>query len=171
MYRLLSDQAVCFILIPHEIYTMKYLNLCCLNKYAIWKLPKYFYTWFFVLWLLQESCRFRDNATQVIMSLGKCIMGFSDAEQFQTAWAEFVRSHCPYLDDKQMSKKRHFQVSHLKRAELKLCDIMKRSFLYGSVSVAFLDMSFYSWLWKDEIGMTETENKLKQGSTLPIPMS
>ncbi|KAK3803170.1 hypothetical protein RRG08_067346 [Elysia crispata] len=59
--------------------------------------------------LTNESCRFRDNATQVIMNLGKCILGFSDAEQFQTAWAGFVRSHCPYLDDKQMSKKRHFQ--------------------------------------------------------------
>ncbi|GFS08049.1 androglobin-like [Elysia marginata] len=59
--------------------------------------------------LTNESCRFRDNATQVITCLGKCILGFSDTEQFQSAWAEFVRSHCPYLDDKQMSKKRHFQ--------------------------------------------------------------
>ncbi|XP_025099309.1 androglobin-like isoform X4 [Pomacea canaliculata] len=61
-------------------------------------------------YLTNESCRFRDNALQVIMSLGKCIKCFGDAEQFSQAWKELVSSHCPYLKDKLLSKQHHFQV-------------------------------------------------------------
>nr|KAG5705054.1 hypothetical protein BaRGS_018784 [Batillaria attramentaria] len=57
-----------------------------------------------------ESCRFRDSAAQVIISLGKCISAFSDAEQFDRMWLEFVKIHCPYLKNKMMSKRHHFQV-------------------------------------------------------------
>ncbi|XP_035827266.1 androglobin [Aplysia californica] len=60
--------------------------------------------------LTNESCRFRDNAVQVIMNLGKCILAFKDPTMLTSAWAELVASHCPYLEDKQMSKTHHFQV-------------------------------------------------------------
>ncbi|XP_067675678.1 androglobin-like isoform X1 [Haliotis asinina] len=72
--------------------------------------------------LTNESCRFRDNAVQVITNLGKCINNLGDTEMFRQAWEELVSSHCPYRNDKLMSKTRHFQVyneslySMLKRA-------------------------------------------------------
>ena len=60
--------------------------------------------------MFQESCRFRDNALQVINSLGKCIAGFTDAEQFAQAWEQLVAYHCPYIHNKLISKQKHFQV-------------------------------------------------------------
>ena len=60
--------------------------------------------------MFQESCRFRDNALQVINSLGKCIAGFTDAEQFAQAWEQLVANHCPYIHNKLISKQKHFQV-------------------------------------------------------------
>lgn len=58
----------------------------------------------------QESCRFRDNAVQVITNLGKCINNLGDTEMFRQAWEDLVQSHCPYRNDKLMSKTHHFQV-------------------------------------------------------------
>ncbi|XP_046325515.2 androglobin-like isoform X6 [Haliotis rufescens] len=72
--------------------------------------------------LTNESCRFRDNAVQVITNLGKCINNLGDTEMFRQAWEDLVQSHCPYRNDKLMSKTHHFQVfneslySMLKRA-------------------------------------------------------
>ncbi|KAL3881172.1 hypothetical protein ACJMK2_027629 [Sinanodonta woodiana] len=60
--------------------------------------------------LTKESCRFVDNATQVMNSIGKCINSFHEAEAFKQAWDELVSCHCPYLHDKLMSKQHHFQV-------------------------------------------------------------
>ena len=60
--------------------------------------------------MFQESCRFRDNALQVINSLGKCIAGFTDAEQFAQAWEQLVANHCPYIRNKLISNQKHFQV-------------------------------------------------------------
>ncbi|KAJ8315589.1 hypothetical protein KUTeg_007739 [Tegillarca granosa] len=60
--------------------------------------------------LTKESCRFVDNATQVMNSIGKCINAFNDTEGFKQAWDELVSYHCPYRNDKLMSKQHHFQV-------------------------------------------------------------
>ena len=60
--------------------------------------------------MFQESCRFKDNAYQVVNSIGKCIQGFTDQEQFLDAWKQLVACHCPYIDNKQMSKQKHFEV-------------------------------------------------------------
>ncbi|KAK6170744.1 hypothetical protein SNE40_019059 [Patella caerulea] len=60
--------------------------------------------------LTNESCRFRSNASQVINSLGKCIQTFNNQQQFNTAWNKFVKSHCPYIDEKHTSKHHHFEV-------------------------------------------------------------
>ncbi|XP_076467316.1 androglobin-like isoform X4 [Babylonia areolata] len=60
--------------------------------------------------LTNESCRFRDNALQVIGSLGKCITGFTDQELLSQAWQQLVAFHCPYLHNKQQSKQKHFQI-------------------------------------------------------------
>lgn len=60
--------------------------------------------------LTHESCRFRDNALQVINNLGKCINVFSDAEQFDQAWQQLVTIHCPYQKNKLLSKRNHFQL-------------------------------------------------------------
>ncbi|KAL8581512.1 hypothetical protein ACOMHN_042905 [Nucella lapillus] len=60
--------------------------------------------------LTNESCRFRDNALQVISSLGKCVSGFTDQEQLLQAWRQLLAFHCPYLHNKLMSKQKHFQV-------------------------------------------------------------
>ncbi|CAE1312319.1 unnamed protein product [Acanthosepion pharaonis] len=58
----------------------------------------------------KESCRFVDNATQVILSLGKCIKYFSNKEEFQREWEKLKPLHCPYLNDKSISKVHHFEV-------------------------------------------------------------
>lgn len=63
--------------------------------------------------LIQESCRFVDNALQVINSIGKCINSFTDTEAFKRSWDELVSHHCPYRHDKLMSKQHHFEVSCL----------------------------------------------------------
>ena len=60
--------------------------------------------------LRKESCRFVDNATQVINCIGKCINGFSDPEGFKQGWEELINCHCPYRHDKTMSKQYHFQI-------------------------------------------------------------
>ncbi|XP_071138082.1 androglobin-like isoform X44 [Mytilus edulis] len=60
--------------------------------------------------LRKESCRFVDNATQVINCIGKCINSFSDPEGFKQNWEELVTCHCPYRYDKTMSKQHHFQI-------------------------------------------------------------
>ena len=59
----------------------------------------------------QESCRFVDNASQVITGIGKCINHFGDMEEFKKSWNDLTTAHCPYQFDKQMSKQHHFQVS------------------------------------------------------------
>ncbi|KAL5010667.1 hypothetical protein ScPMuIL_012972 [Solemya velum] len=60
--------------------------------------------------LTKESCRFVENASQVINSIGRCITSFSDAELFRQMWEELVHYHCPYMRDKTASKQHHFQV-------------------------------------------------------------
>nr|XP_022294382.1 androglobin-like isoform X12 [Crassostrea virginica] len=60
--------------------------------------------------LTKESCRFVDNALQVINSIGKCINSFTDTEAFKKNWDELVGYHCPYRNDKLMSKQHHFEV-------------------------------------------------------------
>ncbi|KAK7107723.1 hypothetical protein V1264_015593 [Littorina saxatilis] len=60
--------------------------------------------------LTHESCRFRDNALQVVHSLGKCIAGFTDAEQFAQACQQLVAYHCPYVNNKLLSKQKHFKL-------------------------------------------------------------
>ncbi|XP_078322764.1 androglobin-like isoform X9 [Crassostrea virginica] len=60
--------------------------------------------------LTKESCRFVDNALQVINSIGKCINSFTDTEAFKKNWDELVSYHCPYRNDKLMSKQHHFEV-------------------------------------------------------------
>ncbi|OWF38911.1 Androglobin [Mizuhopecten yessoensis] len=60
--------------------------------------------------LTKESCRFVDNATQVMNSIGKCITYFNDREAFKQAWEELVNYHCPYRHDKLMSKSNHFKI-------------------------------------------------------------
>ncbi|CAG5118943.1 unnamed protein product, partial [Candidula unifasciata] len=60
--------------------------------------------------LTSESLRFREYATQLIANLGKCLLGFSDAQKFSMASADLVKSYCPYLDNKQMSKTHNFQL-------------------------------------------------------------
>lgn len=60
--------------------------------------------------LTKESCRFVDNALQVINSIGKCINSFTDTEAFKRSWDELVSHHCPYRHDKLMSKQHHFEV-------------------------------------------------------------
>ncbi|XP_048766494.2 androglobin-like isoform X7 [Ostrea edulis] len=60
--------------------------------------------------LTKESCRFVDNALQVINSIGKCINTFTDTESFKKNWEELVHYHCPYRNDKLMSKQHHFEV-------------------------------------------------------------
>ncbi|XP_061176714.1 androglobin-like isoform X2 [Saccostrea echinata] len=60
--------------------------------------------------LTKESCRFVDNALQVINSIGKCINSFTDTEAFKKNWDELVSFHCPYRNDKLMSKQHHFEV-------------------------------------------------------------
>ncbi|XP_041351984.1 androglobin-like isoform X2 [Gigantopelta aegis] len=62
--------------------------------------------------LTNESCRFRDNAAQVINNLGKCINALAspNPESFQQAWEELVDSHCPYRHDKRLSKQHHFHI-------------------------------------------------------------
>lgn len=62
------------------------------------------------LFILQESLRFREYANQLIVNLGKCMLGFSDAAQFNKASADLVKFYCPYLDNKLMSKKQNYQV-------------------------------------------------------------
>lgn len=58
----------------------------------------------------KESSRFLDNATQVILSLGKCIKCFDQKDQFEEEWKKFQALHCPYIYDKQISKVHHFEV-------------------------------------------------------------
>ncbi|WAR07044.1 ADGB-like protein [Mya arenaria] len=60
--------------------------------------------------LTKESCRFVDNATQVMNCIGKCINAFQDQEEFKKAWAELTAAHCPYQYDKLMSKQQHFKI-------------------------------------------------------------
>lgn len=60
--------------------------------------------------LTKESCRFVDNALQVINGIGKCINSFTDTEAFKRSWDELVSHHCPYRHDKLMSKQHHFEV-------------------------------------------------------------
>ncbi|XP_060593126.1 androglobin-like isoform X19 [Ruditapes philippinarum] len=60
--------------------------------------------------LTKESCIFVDNANQVITCIGKCINAFGDQEEFVKAWKELTLAHCPYQNDKQMSKQNHFKV-------------------------------------------------------------
>ncbi|KAK3097303.1 hypothetical protein FSP39_008511 [Pinctada imbricata] len=60
--------------------------------------------------LTKESCRFVDNALQVMTSIGKCINLFNDGEGFKQAWEELVNYHCPYRKDKTMSKQHHFEI-------------------------------------------------------------
>ncbi|XP_033740802.1 androglobin-like isoform X8 [Pecten maximus] len=60
--------------------------------------------------LTKESCRFVDNATQVMNSIGKCIAYYNDRDAFKQAWEELVNYHCPYRHDKLMSKANHFKI-------------------------------------------------------------
>ena len=60
--------------------------------------------------LLKESCRFVENAVQVMAGLGKCIQGFSDPELVKIAWEEFYGAHCPYREDRHSSKTHHWKV-------------------------------------------------------------
>jgi len=74
------------------------------------KLKYYVNTNMFLL-RLQESFRFVDNANQVMMGIGRCIASFTDPEEFKKAWVELTNAHCPYQEDKHMSKQHHFKVS------------------------------------------------------------
>ncbi|KAL4233261.1 hypothetical protein ACF0H5_007945 [Mactra antiquata] len=60
--------------------------------------------------LTKESCIFVDNATQIINAIGKCINTFQDQTEYQKAWKELTAAHCPYQNDKLMSKQHHFKV-------------------------------------------------------------
>ncbi|CAH1799230.1 unnamed protein product [Owenia fusiformis] len=60
--------------------------------------------------LTKESCRFIDNATQVILTMGKCIQTFNDPEANSVAREEFAAAHCPYRNDKTMSKTYHHKL-------------------------------------------------------------
>lgn len=60
--------------------------------------------------LTKESCRFIDNCTQVISLLGKCIGTFNNNAAFKESWEEFTNCHCPYKNDKSMSKQHHFKI-------------------------------------------------------------
>ncbi|ESO89380.1 hypothetical protein LOTGIDRAFT_229226 [Lottia gigantea] len=60
--------------------------------------------------LTNESCRFRDTAYQVINNLGKCVQSFNDQSKFNDCWEKFVQSHCPYQNEKNISKQHHFEV-------------------------------------------------------------
>ncbi|XP_053396619.1 androglobin-like isoform X26 [Mercenaria mercenaria] len=60
--------------------------------------------------LTKESCIFVDNASQVINCIGKCINVFGDQEEFVKAWRELTQAHCPYQNEKQMSKQHHFKI-------------------------------------------------------------
>ncbi|ELT91375.1 hypothetical protein CAPTEDRAFT_224147 [Capitella teleta] len=60
--------------------------------------------------LTKESCRFVENATQVISTLGKCIANFHDALLLPTCFEEFHRCHCPYYKDKHASLQYHHKL-------------------------------------------------------------
>lgn len=62
------------------------------------------------IFIFQESCIFVDNASQIINGIGKCINTFHDQTEFQKAWKELTAAHCPYQNDKLMSKQHHFKV-------------------------------------------------------------
>ena len=53
-----------------------------------------------------------DNATQVMVALGKCINNFHDEELFHQSYIEFCDAHCPYRKDQAMNKTYHFKVSN-----------------------------------------------------------
>ena len=59
---------------------------------------------------LQESLRYKDNATSIIQNLCKCMQAFNDVEAFVRAWDVFELSHCPYRGEKQISKTQHYKV-------------------------------------------------------------
>ena len=62
------------------------------------------------LCFFQESCRFIDNATQVMLSMGKCISSFNDPILLEKTWEEFQDLHCPYRHDKRSPKQYHYKV-------------------------------------------------------------
>ena len=62
-----------------------------------------------------------DNASQVIMLLGKCINSFNDEAAFASAWDEFCACHCPYRDERLAKKQQHFTVSRTRVVHIILC--------------------------------------------------
>lgn len=52
-----------------------------------------------------------DNASQVINCIGKCINALGDQEEFVKAWKELTAAHCPYQNEKNISKQHHFKVN------------------------------------------------------------
>lgn len=63
--------------------------------------------------LTKESCRFVDNALNVMASMGRCIQAFSDPENLSKAFDEFEQAHCPYRDMRDANLSRHYQVRTL----------------------------------------------------------
>ena len=61
-------------------------------------------------YISQESCRFIDNANQVVTSLGKVITNFHDETGLKQAFGEYENAHCPYRNDKSASKQYHHKV-------------------------------------------------------------
>lgn len=64
----------------------------------------------------QESVRFADYASQLMMCVGRCIAHFNDAEAFATAKSELLAHHCPHIDtsatyrDRSVSMRQHLEV-------------------------------------------------------------
>ena len=60
--------------------------------------------------LTKESCRFVENAQQVMLNLGKCVQSFNDADNLKRAWQLFYSSHCPYRESRNANLTYHWQV-------------------------------------------------------------
>jgi len=52
---------------------------------------------------------------RIISNLCKCMQTFNDVEAFVKAWDEFEQSHCPYRNEKQVSKTHHYKVTSVSR--------------------------------------------------------
>ena len=45
-----------------------------------------------------------------MQNLSKCMQTFNDVEAFTRAWDTFEQSHCPYRNEKHISKTHHYKV-------------------------------------------------------------
>ena len=61
--------------------------------------------------ILQESCRFTDTGNQIITSMSKAILNFHDETGLKQALDAYENAHCPYRNNKSLSKQHHHRVS------------------------------------------------------------